>query len=113
MVRRYVPVKTEKTKPKGKGRRVLRGEGFDLYWRNTVPLPWANFVVFMGDVALSKRSYHLASNGDRLNDGLDTARLELEHPAVYEAVCDFAFDNMDRFNRPKLKIRKRRKAYKL
>lgn len=107
-VRRRAGAKDEKAKPATKGTIVLKGDGFTMTWKNTRPMPWANFVVFLTDPGKRKRSFHFAWNGERFNTGGGGEDLEIREFRIYEKVREFLEHNITRFCRP---MRSRRRQY--
>lgn len=92
-------VKPQKDRPGGKARRVWQGQAVDLYWKNSSPKPWANFVVFVKDRLAYKRSFYLAWNGERYAECEDLHRLIGLYPNDFTEIDGFLMDNESRFTR--------------
>lgn len=65
------PVDRRKVDPARLGELVMRGEGYELRWKNGRPQAWANFVVVFAAPTSRKSRYHIGWNGERFNDCRD------------------------------------------
>lgn len=75
--------------PVAEGNCVFQGEGFDLFWKNTKPMRWANFLVFLLDKSKRKRSFHVAWNGTRFASNAEFDALEDREPGVLTALTEY------------------------